>query len=112
MWSCPCSSVSSEEGEPKSPLGDLVGKVIKILGPDGRISEEEMADAWGDVIGKTASTHAHPVSLAKGILTVNVDASSWLYELTLKKKEIIKKLAGRLKGKSLKDIRFRIGELR
>jgi len=111
MWSCPCSSASSEDGGSEKPLGDLVGKVIKKLGPDGRISEEEMADAWEDVIGKAASTHARPVSLAKGTLTVNVDASSWLYELTLKKRDIMKKLAGRLKGKSLKDIRFRIGEL-
>jgi hypothetical protein len=46
----------------------------------------------------------------KGILSVNVDSSSWLYSLTLKKETLLAKL-GR-KSKEIKDIRFRIGEVK
>jgi hypothetical protein len=44
----------------------------------------------------------------KGMLSVNVDSSAWLYSLTLKKEELL----GALKKNSpnIKDIRFRIGE--
>ncbi|MDP2913405.1 MAG: DUF721 domain-containing protein [Candidatus Omnitrophota bacterium] len=78
------------------PLEELLGKVIKNLGPKKRISEEGMAEAWRGAVGGAASTHTRPVSFQKGILTVNVDGSCWLYELTLKKKELIKKLEGKL----------------
>jgi hypothetical protein len=41
-----------------------------------------------------------------------VDNSSWLFELTLKKRIILKKLQAGLEGKKLKDIRFRIGDIK
>jgi hypothetical protein len=41
-----------------------------------------------------------------------MDDSSWLYELTIQKKEILKKLSTELKSKKIKDITFRIGDLR
>lgn len=49
--------------------------------------------------------HAKCSTLHRGILTVNVDSSVWLYQLSLKKEEFLKKL-------SLTDIRFRIGEVK
>jgi predicted nucleic acid-binding Zn ribbon protein len=45
-------------------------------------------------------------------LAVNCDASAWLYELSTKKREILKGLAGHFKGRRLKDIRFRIGQVK
>jgi predicted nucleic acid-binding Zn ribbon protein len=91
-------------------IGDLIKDVIKDLGKTSRLSEEDMMGAWKDAAGEAAARHTRPVSFRKSSLIVNVDGSSWLYELTLKKKEILKKLEGRLKGKKLKDIRFRIGD--
>jgi hypothetical protein len=46
----------------------------------------------------------------KGILSVNVDSSPWLYKLSLQKAKLLLKLQ---KGISnIKDIRFRIGEIK
>lgn len=92
------------------PLNGLVKKAIKDLGGRKHIKEEEIFNAWEEAAGNKASRHSSPVSFKSGLLVVNVDASAWLYELTLNKKEILEKLAGRLKGKKIKDIRFRIGE--
>ena len=49
--------------------------------------------------------HAQCIALRSGVLTVNVDSSVWLYQLSLKKEDFLKKL-------SLKNIRFRIGEVK
>jgi len=49
--------------------------------------------------------HAKCVALRNGVLTVNVDSSVWLYQLNLKKEILLKKL-------SLKNIYFRIGEVK
>jgi hypothetical protein len=46
----------------------------------------------------------------KGIIYVNVDSSSWLYALSLKKDCLLMKLRKEIAG--LKDIRFRIGEVK
>ena len=43
-----------------------------------------------------------------GILNVSVDSSTWLYYLSLQKKELLKKMRG-LTDK-VKDIRFSLGE--
>ena len=96
----------------EGPLGGIVKNIISDIGPKGRLTEEEIIGAWKAVVGKRASCHARPTSLKKASLIVNVDGSSWLYELTLRKKEILKKLGDRLRDRKVKDIRFRIGELK
>lgn len=44
----------------------------------------------------------------KGILNIIVDSSSWLYQLSLNKDELLANLHKNLKN--IKDIRFRLGE--
>ncbi len=106
----PCALTDAGEGR-TNPLSDLVKKVIKGLGGKGRFTEEEMREAWEEAVGPDAARHSMPVSFKKSSVFVNVDRSSWLYELTIKKKEILKKLGEKLKGKQFKDIRFRIGDI-
>ena len=61
--------------------------------------------------GEKAVRHAKPVSLRKKRLVVNVDGSSWLYELTLKKESLLTKMKQRLGEERIKELQFRIGEL-
>lgn len=96
----------------KRPLADVLKNIISGLKKKEIITEEELARVWNLAVGKKASAHTRPVSLRNAVLGVNVNGSSWLYELTLKKKEILKKLDKKIKRKKLKDIRFRIGEVR
>ena len=105
-----CASIDPD-GYNTSPLSDVVKRVIKGLGGKGRFTEEEMRSAWQYAAGPSAAKHSVPVSFKKESVFVNVDRSSWLYELTTKKKEILEKLEERLKGKKFKDIRFRIGDI-
>jgi predicted nucleic acid-binding Zn ribbon protein len=88
-------------------IKDVIGK-MRSSGP----SEEEVVVLWKEIVGEGAGRHSKPASLKKTFLTVNVDDSGWLYELSTRKKEIIKKMEGRLGGKKVKDIRFRIGEIK
>ncbi len=92
-------------------IDSIVKKVIKNLSGKGRVSWEEVSGAWESAAGSKAAGHTRPVAIRKGVLTVNVDGSGWLYELTIKKKELLKKLDGKIRGKTIKGIRFRIGEV-
>ena len=93
-------------------IDNIVKNVIKDLTGKGRLSQEEVHGAWEAAAGDRAARHTKPVSIKKSVLTINVDNSGWLYELTIKKKSLLKKFEGKLRGKDLKGIRFRIGEIK
>lgn len=93
------------------PLGILLKHVVSGLGRK-RLTQDRVRRAWKAVVGKRAKAHTLPVSLKKGTLSINVDSSAWLYELTLKRREILKKLDSKIKGNKIRLIRFRIGEVK
>ncbi len=107
MWYSPCSSPESGE----LPLEEAVRQALKKLTKDEALTEEGVAAAWEKAAGCKAARHSRPASFKGGRLVVEVDASSWLYELTLEKKAILKRLGGKFAGKKIKEIGFRIGEV-
>ena len=64
-----------------------------------KAEEENIGKAWASAVGKKAHAHTKPVAVRRAALIVNVDNSSWLYELTLKKRETLKKMQEKIKGK-------------
>ena len=110
--SCRCRSPKVSMNEKANPLEQVLKDVIKKLSKK-RPGEEEIGEAWTSAAGNAGARHSRPVTFKKGVLTVNVDGSAWLYELTTAKREIVKKLDADLKGKKkVKDIRFRIGDIK
>jgi predicted nucleic acid-binding Zn ribbon protein len=99
-------------GEAKRPLEDLVKGIIGNFGRKEKLSEEDIRSAWSLVVGEQAAKHSRPRSFAEARLIVHVDDSGWLYELTTRKKYILNSLSAELKGQKLKDITFRMGELK
>ena len=95
-----------------SSIENILKDVIKNLGGKDRPTEEDVVLFWAGAAGEKAAKHSKPVMFKKSVLTVNVDDSSWLYELTTKKKEIIRNLEGSFGSKKVKEVRFRIGELK
>lgn len=93
-------------------LGDLLKDALKKLASPSKPSIEAMLAIWEEAVGGAGAKHSRPVAIRKSELIVNVDGSSWLYELTLKKKDILKNMEGKLGKKSLSNIRYRIGEIK
>jgi len=89
----------------------ILKKVIKKIGAKGRGSIEEVVQAWQGAIETGAVAHTKPVALKKNILTIEVDSSTWLYFLSLKKKSILTKMEKALGKAVITDIKFRIGEI-
>ena len=96
----------------KKPLEDLVKSIIGNFAGKEKLAEEEILSKWSSVVGEKAAKHSRPRSFADSRLIVHVDDSGWLYELTTRKKYILNNLSSELKGKRLKDITFRIGDLK
>jgi predicted nucleic acid-binding Zn ribbon protein len=89
---------------------ELVPKLMKRLGLRERLHETEVIDAWSKIVGDFIAAHSTPVALRDGILYVRVLQPALHYELEqISKPEILRKLKNRFGGKSIRDIRFRVG---
>lgn len=75
------------------------------------IKSQLILDAWDGAVGEKISKISTAAAFKNGILFVEVSNSSWLYELTLLKPDILKKLNGVLNKNIIKDIRFSVAKI-
>ena len=100
-------------GKGASPVKDILKRVFeKIEGDKDGVAPGEIMKAWPEVAGKEAARHSRPTGLKTKALRVVVDSSSWLYELSTGKKEILKRFTKEFGEGKIEDIRFRIGEIK
>jgi len=89
---------------------ELVPKLMKRLGLRERLHETEVIDAWGKIVGEFIAAHSAPVALREGVLYVRVLQPALHYELEqISKPEILRKLKQRFGGRTIRDVRFRVG---
>jgi hypothetical protein len=68
-------------------------------------------DTWlRQALSKKEKEHIQCNYFKNGILSLKVDSSTWLYYFNMQKEDLLTNL--RKKFKAVKDIRFRIGELK
>src|SRR5215471_2393876 len=89
---------------------DVLPKLMHRLGLRERLHETEVIEAWSKIVGEFIATHSAPVALREGVLYVRVLQPALHYELEqISKPEILRKLKQRFGGKTIRDIRFRVG---
>jgi predicted nucleic acid-binding Zn ribbon protein len=89
---------------------DLLPKLMQRLGLRERLREGEVIEAWAKIVGDFIAAHSAPVALRDGILYVRVLQPALHYELEqVSRREILRKLKLRFGGKTIRDLRFRVG---
>src|SRR6059036_2331877 len=89
---------------------EVIPKLMQRLGLRERLHETEVIDAWSKIVGEFIAAHSAPVALRDGILYVRVLQPALHYELEqISKREILRKLKQRFGGKTIRDVRFRVG---
>jgi len=98
-------------GREAERIENIIRSIFKKL--DGTINPtiDEISEIWKEAAGERAAAHTKPASLRKKKLVINVDGSTWLYELTLRKKEILERLQKTLGEDKIKELQLRIGEV-
>lgn len=79
--------------------------VIQDIEKKGLGKTQSIFQSFQDSLTSKERKHIKCNRLYNGVLTVNVDSSVWLYQLTLRKETLVDKLG-------LKNIRFCIGEIK
>lgn len=91
-------------------IKDTVFSVMQGLAEKKTGSADDDPALWlKKVLTKKELGHIKFNYFKKGVLNLNVDSSSWLYNFNLQKEQLLDKLSKHSKG--IKDIRFRIGEV-
>jgi predicted nucleic acid-binding Zn ribbon protein len=67
--------------DPK-PLGEAMAGILKSLGLEGDAWLSDLENDWTSVAGAAVARHARPGRVENRVLTVYVDSSVWLSELS------------------------------
>ncbi len=90
----------------------LIADVIKEVLEKKELFPKTLYGAWEDIVGAETAKHSQPRRLVKGVLHVVVTDSVWKHHLELSKAEIVERLNQFRPEKPIKEIRFRIGEIK
>lgn len=88
-------------------VGDLLANAVPHLGD--RLVEFRIRRAWSALVGAEAARRTQPLALANGCLSVRVDNSPWLHELTLRAEELTRRVRERFP--EVGTLRFEVGAL-
>ncbi len=86
-----------------------VGKAMKGLGLKDRFNEEQVFEAWNELVDNFIAHNARPISLERKVLSIQVLHSTVHYELERMKGSLLKKMQERFGPENVRDIRFRLG---
>ena len=90
-------------------VSDVLQKLLPRLGLNERLSEQQVKEAWLEVVGAFLAQHSVPSALSGGVLTIQVLQPSVRYELERNwKAEILQKLQTRFGKKVIREVKFRI----
>ena len=90
-------------------IKDVLNSVIRDLMKQKKgVDFQKAQDVLKKAIGSKAFAHTQIVYLTKDKIRVNVDSSSRLYDLNLRKERIAREISEALR---IKDIRFRLGDV-
>jgi hypothetical protein len=92
-------------------LSATLNKVLSSRGLGARLKEFRVLGRWAGIVGPVIARHAQPVSVRGKKLTVVVDSSAWMQELSLRKPEIIEKVNQGLGKGSVESVTLRLGEV-
>ena len=91
-------------------IREPLGKLMQSLGLGDRLREDDVKNAWHEIVGEFLATHSEPVALKEGILIVRVLQPTLHYELDrVWKPRLLQKLRQRFGARTVRDLKFRIG---
>src|SRR5216110_301820 len=94
-------------GAPRAVADLLVTAVPELR---ERLAEHHVRRVWSTLVGADVARRAKPQGLVEGCLTVIVDNSPWLHELTLRADELTARLRARFPA--VRALRFTLGRSR
>ena len=87
-------------------LGDVLPGVLRGLGLAEEMAGWRSVSEWPQAVGETIARRTRAVSFHAGVLNVEVEGAAWRHELSVLKRDLIRRLNQRLGGAVVRDLRF------
>jgi hypothetical protein len=95
------------------PIGEIVKSLLSKLDLEERAIEASVREWWVDLVGKEIARYSAVRSVRKGRLLVIVKGPVLIQELSqYRKKEILAELNRRIGNSYIKDVFFKVGEVK
>jgi len=91
-------------------LSSTIEKILRDRGWGAKLKEYRIYGVWEKAVGQGIARHARPAGMRGKKLTVLVDSSAWMQQLSLLKPEIMGKVNGRLGEDAVESITLKLGE--
>lgn len=85
-------------------LGQIITQLIRDLGIDKKIKEQQLIARWPEVVGDQIAHHTRATTCEAGTLFVEVESASWRHELLYMKPIIIERLNQTAESHVIQDI--------
>lgn len=94
-------------------IDSVISNLLSNLRPKYKEYEklEKIARVWNKICGKAIACHTKVVNLNNGVLKINVDSPTFLFDLKFKELALRGKLIGRLKTEKIEKIIFRVADI-
>ncbi len=90
-------------------IKDLLPKVLQQASKQHE-AISQVQSRWSTLVGRDLARHSKPVTIRRGILTVQADQPAVNFALTMKKPTLLKKL-GELPGSQIRELVIRAGSV-
>jgi predicted nucleic acid-binding Zn ribbon protein len=92
-------------------VADLLGRLLRGTPAEQRLKEGRIWLVWETAVGRRIASHAQPAAFRDGILTLRVDSSPWMQQLTYLKRDLISKVNAELGEDLVKDLFMKGGKV-
>jgi predicted nucleic acid-binding Zn ribbon protein len=92
-------------------LSETIEKLLASRGLGAKLKEYRIFGRWERAVGKVIASHARPSTLRGKKLTVVVDSSTWMQQLSLLKPEIIEKVNAEMGPNAVTSILLQLGDV-
>jgi len=89
--------------DPKS-LGDVMSELISNRDWRQGLAEGNIFSDWEKIVGAEIATHATPISLVDGRLTIQTSSTAWATQLTLISSELLKTISNSSPGALVEEL--------
>jgi len=94
--------------KPSARVGDILPRVLHLMGLDDRFEEVKLLKGWERVVGAVIAQKSRPRMLKDGILFIEVENSVWMQELWFRQKQIVERIKEEYPKVTVKGIRLEI----
>ena len=89
-------------------VGDLLPRVLKGLGLEGKFEEGRLRAEWETVVGEAIADRSRPLRVRGKTLLVEVQNSTWMNEIQFHRNEIVRKVNKEFPKLKIDEIRLQL----